>query len=115
MLHLRPLGQLSRTTIALYHNAADLAREKERKFRTSSVSQVHRKYSSLIDFTSLLCYNFHELRREFPRKFDDGEQPMNAIFALVLLAVLISLLVRLMMSPQITKSQAMQCQHCHVC
>ena len=40
---------------------------------------------------------------------------MNAIYALVLLAVLISLLVRLIMSPQITKSQAMRCQHFHVC
>lgn len=36
---------------------------------------------------------------------------MNAIYALVLLAVLISLQVRLMTSPQITKSQAMRCQH----
>ena len=39
---------------------------------------------------------------------------MNAIFALVLLAVLISLLVRLIMSPQFSESQAMQCQHFHV-
>ena len=40
---------------------------------------------------------------------------MNAIYALVLLAVLISLLVRLIMSQQNTESQAMRCQHCHVC
>ena len=36
---------------------------------------------------------------------------MNAIFALVLLAVLIGLLVRLIMSPQKYESQAMRCQH----
>ena len=40
---------------------------------------------------------------------------MNAIYALVLLAVLISLPVRLMMSPQAAKSHAMRCQHCYVC
>ena len=35
---------------------------------------------------------------------------MNAVFALVLLAVLISLLVRLIMSST-AESQAMRCQH----
>ena len=40
---------------------------------------------------------------------------MNAIFALVLLAVLIGLLVRLIMSQQNTESHAMRCQHCLVC
>ena len=40
---------------------------------------------------------------------------MNAIYALVLLAVLISLLVRLMMSQQNTESQAMRYQHRLAC
>jgi len=62
-----------------------------------------------------MCYYFHELMRELYTDFDDGEQPMNAIYTLVLLAVLISLLVRLMMSQQKPESQAMRCQHCHVC
>ena len=37
---------------------------------------------------------------------------MNAIYMLVLLAVLISLQVRLILSSQVMESQAMRCQHC---
>ncbi len=40
---------------------------------------------------------------------------MNAIFTLALLAVLISLQVRLITSLPFAKSQAMRCQHCAVC
>ena len=36
---------------------------------------------------------------------------MNALFALVLLTVLISLLVRLILPSRVSESQAMQCQH----
>lgn len=40
---------------------------------------------------------------------------MNAIFALVLLAVLISLLISLIMFCQPAESQAMHCQHQPMC
>ena len=40
---------------------------------------------------------------------------MNAVFALLVVQVLISLLVRLIPSTHAAKSYALHCQHCYMC
>ena len=76
-----------------------------------ALSKEQEKYTSSIDLTMRVCYNFPVLRNEPRKRFDDGDKLMNAMMLLGIQAVLISLLVRLITYPYAAKSLALQCQH----